>query len=188
MKMKAHYNPKSTKWLISFAVMLVLCEVVVFASIGITSYVDKNSKSVVDVSFTADSPKIPIAVQENDFCVTGVEKIMDKNEIVGYAITSSVVGYNQESPILMKTIMTKDAKVVAEIDILEQEETEYLGVRITTDEFKNQFSGRKLPVCDSSSIEKGTKVDVISGSTISSVAVIDGVNGAMNYVNTFLAE
>ena len=88
----------------------------------------------------------------------------------------------------MATTITADGKVVCGIDIIKQEETEYLGVRIATDDFKNQFTDKKLPVSSSNSIEKGSKIDVIAKSTISSQAVIDGVDNAAEYVKTFLVE
>ena len=91
-------------------------------------------------------------------------------------------------PIELETTITADGSVVCSVDVLKQEETEYLGVRIETDDFKNQFKGRKLPIVSSNSIEKGAKVDVIAKSTISSQAVIDGVNNATNYLNTFILE
>ena len=71
---------------------------------------------------------------------------------------------------------------------MKQEETEYLGVRIQTDEFQNQFKGKKFPIAPSTSIEKGSKVDIIAKSTISSQAVIDGVNNSSKYYQEFLAE
>lgn len=186
MKMKPHYNPKSLKWLISLAVMLVVTFAIVACTVVATNYAEKNSHEIIDVSFSSNS-SIPMAVEENELGVTGVGKIMEAGDVVGYNVTVSVTGYNQEVPIKMAVTLTKDAKVVAGINILEQEETEYLGVRICTDEFKSQFDGKSLPIV-SSSLEKGTKVDVIAGSTISSQAAIDGVNNAMTYVQTYLAE
>ena len=88
----------------------------------------------------------------------------------------------------MATTITADGKVVCGVDILKQEETEYLGVRIATDDFKNQFEGKKIPVVSSNGIEKGSKVDVIAKSTISSEAVITGVDNAAEYVTEFLAK
>lgn len=187
MQMKPHYNPKSLRWLISLAVMLVLTVCVVVGTVVATNISEKNSHEIIDFSFDANATAIPMAVEENELGVTGVGKIMDGGNVVAYVVTDTVTGYNQEVPIKMSVTLTKDAKAVAGIDILEQEETEYLGVRICTDDFKSQFDGKSLPIV-SSSLEKGTKVDVISGSTISSKAAIDGVNNAMKYVQTYLAE
>lgn len=188
MSKKAHFNPKSKTWLISFAVMAVLSICVVVGSMFISNLSDKINSQPVDVDFTI-STTVPLAVQENELNITSVEKALDtKNNVVAYVIKGTTVGYNQESPIEMQTTITADGSVVCGIDILSQEETEYLGVRITTDEFKNQFTGKKLPVKGGSSIAKGAKIDMLAKSTISSQAVIDGVNNAQEYVATFLAE
>ncbi len=188
MNSKAHYNPKSKRQLVSFVIMLVLSVAVVFGSIAIKNAVDEKNNGTVDVNFTI-SKSVPVSVKDNDLGVTAVEEVYnDKNEVVAYVINGTTVGYNAESPIEMATTITADGKVVCGVDILKQEETEYLGVRIATDNFKNQFEGKKIPVVSSNGIEKGSKVDVIAKSTISSEAVITGVDNAAEYVTEFLAK
>lgn len=185
---KAHYNPKSLRWLISLIIMLVIGIAVVFGSSALKKLADAKYNTPVDVDFTV-AQAVPMSVEENDFNVTSVEKALDaQGNTVAYVIKSSQVGYNAEVPIELETTITADGSVVCSVDVLKQEETEYLGVRIETDDFKNQFKGRKLPIVSSNSIEKGAKVDVIAKSTISSQAVIDGVNNATNYLNTFILE
>ena len=179
---KAHYNPKSLRWLISLIIMLVIGIAVVFGSSAVKKIADAKYNTPVDVDFTV-AQTVPMSVEENDFNVTSVEKALDaQGNAVAYVIKSSQVGYNAEVPIELATTITADGSVVCSVDVLKQEETEYLGVRIETDDFKNQFKGRKLPVVSSNSIEKGAKVDVIAKSTISSQAVIDGVNNAQAFV------
>ncbi len=188
MNSKAHYNPKSKRQLVSFVIMLILSVAVVFGSIAIKNAVNKKNNESVDVGFTI-AKTIPAAVQENELGVTGVERAFDsQNNVVAYVIKGTTTGYNAEVPIEMATTITADGKVVCGVDILKQEETEYLGVRIATDDFKNQFTDKKLPVSASNSIEKGSKIDVIAKSTISSQAVIDGVDNAAEYVTEFLAK
>lgn len=91
----------------------------------------------MDVGFTI-AKTIPAAVQENELGVTGVERAFDsQNNVVAYVVKGTTTGYNAEAPIEMATTITADGKVVCGIDIIKQEETEYLGVRIATDDFKN---------------------------------------------------
>lgn len=187
MNSKAHYNPKSLKWVISIAVMFVLTAGIIFGTAAIEKAHAENSSKPVDVGFTISSTA-PFAVEANDYNVTGVEKAFDSNgNHVAYVVTLDTVGYNQEVPIKMQATVTKDAGVVCGIDIISQKETEYLGVRIQEDGFKNQFTNKKLPVKNSSGIAKGSGVDIIARSTVSSQAVIDGVNNAMHYVETYLS-
>ena len=188
MNSKAHFNPKSRTWVISLVVMILLSVAVIFATITISKIANEKNNQTIVPDFTV-SRTIPIAVDENELGVTGVEKALDsQNNIVAYVIKQEVIGYNQEIPIEMATTITSDASVVCGIEILSQKETEYLGVRIKDDSFTNQFSGKMLPIKDSNSILKGSSVDLIARSTVSSQAVVDGVNNAQVYVQTYLAD
>lgn len=186
MKQNAHYNPKSMRWVISLAVMVILSVLVIIGSVVLVNVNDKMNNQPVDLDFTV-SKTIPMAKEENELGVTSVAKALDeKGNEVGYVVKTSVVGYNAEVPIETAVTITSDGKYVYGIEIINQEETEYLGVRIAEDGFKNQFSGKRLPIAGSTGIEKGSKVDLIAKSTISSQAVVDAVNGATEYVNTFI--
>lgn len=188
MSKKAHSNPNSLKWIISLVVMLVLSVGVVFGTIAINKAVEKKNNEPVELDFTISSTA-PVALVENELNITSVEKAVDASgNVVAYVLNGTVTGYNQEVPIEMSTTITADASVVCGINILKQEETEYLGVRIMDDSFKSQFDNKKLPIKGANSITKGTSVDLIARSTISSQAVVDGVNNAMEYVKTNLAE
>lgn len=188
MKKKAHYNPNSKKWIISLVIMVLISVGVIFATSTITGTIDKKNNTPIQTNFTINT-KTPVTVKENELGVKSVEKAFDQQgNLVAYVIKTSNIGYNAEVPIELETTITSDGKIVCGIDVLKQEETEYLGVRIQTDEFQNQFKGRKLPLTSSNSIAKGSKIDIIAKSTISSEAVINGVNNSCQYIQDFLAE
>ena len=180
MNSKAHFNPKSKKQIITFIIMLIVSIIIVVASAFLSKTITAKEKQTANLESFNVNITTPIAVKDNDFNVTGVENAFDEK--------GNLVGYNAEVPIETATTVTKDGKYVVGIDILKQEETEYLGVRIQTDDFKNQFKSRKLPVASSSTIEKGSKVDVIAKSTLSSDAVITAVNDAGEYAKTYLVK
>ncbi len=185
MNKKAHFNPKSLTWLISLAVMIVLCAGVIFGSKALYDFANKKYLEPVEISFTIDSTKdLDISgTNASNYSVTAAKEAYDASgKLVAYVVEGTTVGYNQESPIEMSTIISADGTLVCGIDIIKQEETEYLGVRIAADPFKNQFDGRYLPVVASTSSDKGSKIDVIAKSTISSQAVIDAVNNAQGFV------
>lgn len=189
MNSKAHFNPKSKKQIITFIIMLIVSIIIVVASVFLSKTITEKEKQTANLDSFNVNITTPIAVKDNDFNVTGVENAFDeKGNLVGYVIKTKTTGYNAEVPIETATTVTKDGKYVVGIDILKQEETEYLGVRIQTDDFKNQFKSRKLPVASSSTIEKGSKVDVIAKSTLSSDAVITAVNDAGEYAKTYLVK
>lgn len=186
MKPQAHYKKNSKKWLFSFAIMAVISILVAACSTVIMNAVDEKNSKPIDVDFSI-SNKVSLPTEQNELNVTGVEKAVDASgNVVAYVITSSVTGYNQEVPIVMNTTISADASVVASMEVVSQEETEYLGVRVQSEEFEGQFTGRKLPLKSGASVTKGSSVDLIAKSTVSSKAVLDGVNNAQKYVQEFL--
>ena len=184
MNSKAHFNPKSMKWLISLAVMIVLSAGVIFGSRAIDELANKKYNEHHEPGFTiASTEAIDIAGYDTaSFNVSAVEKALDASgNVVAYIVTGETVGYNQEEPIEMATTVS-DGTLVCGVEIIHQNETEYLGVQIQGENFKNQFKGRLLPVVSSADTAKGSTIDVIARSTISSEAVIDGVNNAVDFL------
>lgn len=191
MKKTAHFNPKSLNWIISLIIIVILCVGVIFGSKAIYDAANKKYNEPVEVGFTIASQKDADISNTNadNYSVKSLQEAYDDaGNLVAYIVECETVGYNQESPIDMTAIISSDGQLVCGIDILEQKETEYLGVRIEGNDFKKQFDGRYLPVVASSSTEKGSKIDVIANSTISSQAVIDGVNNAQSFVNDNFAK
>ncbi|MDE5974772.1 MAG: FMN-binding protein [Eubacterium sp.] len=185
MNSKAHFNPKSMKWLISLAVMIVLSAGVIFGSKAIDELANKKYNEHHEPGFTIVSTEaIDIAGYDTaSFNVSAVEKALDASgNVVAYIVTGETVGYNQEEPIEMATTVSADGTLVCGVEIIHQNETEYLGVQIQGENFKNQFKGRLLPVVSSADTAKGSTIDVIARSTISSEAVIDGVNNAVDFL------
>ncbi len=192
MKKQAHFNPKSFKWVISLVVMIVISAGVIFGSKAIDNLANKKYNEPVEIGFTIESTKdVDISSMNTaDYNVKSVQEAYDaSNQLVAYIVELTTIGYNQEVPIEMTSIISADGTLVCGIDILHQEETEYLGVRIETPEFKDKFTGRYLPVVLSTSTTKGSTIDVLSNSTISSQAVVDGVNNAQSFVaENFVTE
>ncbi len=186
MSKKAHFNPKSLTWILSLVVMIIVCVGVIFGSKVIYDFANKKYNEPVDIDFTiASTSDLDISSMDADkYSVTSVQEAYDSsNNLVAYIVEGTTIGYNQSSPIEMTTVISADGTLVCGIDILHQEETEYLGVRIEEASFKDQFTGRYLPVIASGSTEKGSVIDTLANATISSQAVIDGVNNAQSFVS-----
>lgn len=185
MKQSAHFNPKSSGWVISLAVMIALSAAVVFASDAIYGNANKKYTEAVEVGFTIHETKTLdlSAADGSGYGVIGTEAAYDgSGSLVAYVVKATATGYNAESPIELAVIISADGTLVCGIDVLSQKETEYLGERIATDAFKGQFTGRYLPVVAAGDTAKGSPIDVISKATISSKAVIDAVNRAQEFV------
>lgn len=186
MSSKAHSNPKSMKWLISLAVMLVVSVGVVIGAVSIDKAVNGKYLEHHEVPAIASTEEIDItpygqAAAMNS--VTGLSKGLDKDgNVVAYIVSGNVTGYNKSSPIEMTTTVSADGAVICSININSQKETEYLGANISTDAFKAQFDGRLIPLVSSKSNKKGSTIDVISGATISTEAVISGTDKAVAFL------
>jgi electron transport complex protein RnfG len=89
---------------------------------------------------------------------------------VGYAFLAVGKGYGGEISIL---VGLKDETTIKGITIISQTETPGLGSRIAESSFTDKFAG--LNIADVALRQEGGQIDAITGSTISSRAVIDAV-------------
>ena len=78
--------------------------------------------------------------------VSGAETIEEaaRLEDGAYAVTVRTAGYAGD--IVMRVTFEDDAETIRQVEVLEQNETETLGSRITEPEFLDQFAGAKAPV------------------------------------------
>ncbi|MBQ6969684.1 MAG: RnfABCDGE type electron transport complex subunit G [Synergistaceae bacterium] len=117
-----------------------------------------------------------------DTFVTAVMKGTDENGLAGWCISVNSKGYGGMLSFVVG--VTKEGTVKA-INILSHSETPGLGAKSTEPEFQGQFADKdKLPL----KVVKGgasnpDEIAAISGATITSNAVTDGVNAAVDYWN-----
>lgn len=185
MKRMAHVNPKSYGWVIGLAVMAAASAAVVLGSEAVYESANRKFTEPAEISFTIETTKrleLSAAAAADD-SVTAAEAAYDASgRLAAYIITGTAAGYNAESPIELAVTISADGTLVCGVDILHQEETEYLGERIASDAFTDQFTGRYLPVTAAGAAVKGSPIDTITRATISSKAVIDAVNRAQAFV------
>ena len=108
----------------------------------------------------------------------------NNNEIIGYIVQTESNGYG--GPIKMLVAVDKDCKVI-NYNILSNNETPGLGSKTLEDKFKNQFVGKILKnlvvVKDPSDKEN---IQAITGATISSRAVTNGVKQVVEEVHQYI--
>lgn len=75
-------------------------------------------------------------------------------------------------------------QVVTGIQVLTHTETPGLGANLTQESFKNQFVGKTENIEVTKSAPNGNQVEAITGATITSKAVTNGVNSAVTYIST----
>ena len=98
--------------------------------------------------------------------------VAKNSELIGYTVTVKPQGYGGEIEILVG--INKDGAIEG-VEIVTLSETPGVGSRVKTDErFLPQFKGK------SGTLVAGENVDAISGASISSKAVISGINEALS--------
>ena len=106
----------------------------------------------------------------------------DAGRVTGYLIITTARGY--KSDIRVQTTFAADGETLAGIRVLSQDETEYLGTRVASKEFTSLFMGRRAPLKLWGAATLGSPIDAISGSTVSSQAVVDAFNLAYAYMQS----
>ncbi len=136
-----------------------------------------------DVPFSMEGAQ-PLPLTEADieaYQVESIARTLDGNgQASGYLLIARANGY--KSKIRVQAVFAPNKQTVVSVRVLYQQETEYLGTRITGEGFLSQFAGRQAPMRLWITPGKGSPVDAISGSTISSQAVVDAVNSAYRYL------
>ena len=100
-------------------------------------------------------------------------------ELFGYAVRITASGYN--GPINMLLGLTPELERIEGLQVVENLETPGLGGRITEQEFRGQFRGLDpaQPIRTVRNVEPDpseNEVQAISGATISTEAVVTGIN------------
>lgn len=123
-----------------------------------------------------------------DALITSIYKVINNNSVDGYIFqVDTKEGYGG----LVKLVigLKSDGSIKA-IDVIKHGETPGLGAKIDEDPFKNQFVDR---LSSSLSVVKQTstsddEIEAISGATISSKAVVVGVNAALEFYDRYKKE
>lgn len=109
-----------------------------------------------------------------EYTSSGVYKAGD----AGYIVEVAPSGYGGE--IKMMIAFSTDLKVL-NIKVLEHAETSGIGTRVVGDEaYLNKYVGKNA--------RNPEGVDAVSGATISSKAVLSGVNNAMNLITSAVTD
>ena len=114
----------------------------------------------------------PVAEDFNE--KEGYYEALADNKVIGYATLAESQGYSSVLKIMVG--MDLDKKITG-MRVMEQVETPGLGANAVKEEFYSQFDG--LSSKDVKLKKDHGKIDAITGATITSSAVIKGVNDAM---------
>lgn len=138
---------------------------------------------------TGEDAAIQAAVQEAGYTAQTIDEVMEAKDssgnVLGYVLTvTSGEGYGGD---IQFTFGIKTDGTVNGISFLSISETAGLGMNADTDEFKNQYAGKVVDafVVTKTGASADNEIDAISGASITSNAVTNGVNAgivAANYL------
>jgi len=107
--------------------------------------------------------------------------VLRGGETLGYTVKQTVQGY--AGPIELVVGLRPDRSISGlHVGGENFKETENLGAKAKDAEFTDQFVGKTVPV------ELERDIDAIAGATITSRAVVDGVNNAASHLDPFLTS
>ena len=117
-----------------------------------------------------------------DGIVKNVYKGTDGGKCVGYCVSVAPSGYGGEMEIMVG--VDNDLKLTG-IDIVSSSETAGLGKNASKESFRNQFEGltKTVTVKKSAPKKESNEIQALSGATITSNAVADGANAAIEAVH-----
>ena len=130
---------------------------------------DKLNRSLAEV-LPADSYEV---VEEGDATVYSAQK---DGKQIGVCVVNSAKGYGGDIKVLSGIL--NDGSV-NKVEILEMSETPGLGANAKNDGFKAQYEGKSGSIGVSKTHETDTEILAISGATITSKAVTEAVNEAL---------
>jgi electron transport complex protein RnfG len=152
---------------------IVLLTIVVAVCVSLLSYIDSITREKISAQedeavkalITDIFPDMSRYEFKND-----IYTVYSDDTKLGYAFLATGKGYGGDISIL---VGLSDETTVKGIKIVSQTETPGLGSRISEPFFTDQFAG--VDINDIALSRNGGKIDAITGSTISSSAVVEAV-------------
>ncbi len=115
-----------------------------------------------------------------------VTEWLKNGENIGYCVNVSPKGYGGEIKLL---VGIDNENKVAGIEILSHSETPGLGAKSTGDEFKSQFKGKDTDLnVVKTQTENSGEIQAITGATVTSRAIADGVKEASAMIEEIKGE
>lgn len=158
------------------------------------SYDKKDIKAVFKKNITVEEPSPETWEIQRASVQTVEEKPKNKKRLfkymkdgkiqgIGFVESKMGYGYNKSSVMSLFICLEPDLETLKGIEVLDHSETPGLGGRITEEQFKKQFAGKKvrpkLIVVRGRKAEAANEVDAITGATNTSRGIESFINDAM---------
>ncbi|NLK99560.1 MAG: FMN-binding protein [Clostridiales bacterium] len=141
---------------------------------------------VTDEELVALAAETDLSTLDSDYAGVTIDDIIQaldsSGNKIGYIVKSNVRGYS--STISVATGYSLDG-VVQGIELLAINDTPGFGMELTNPEFKDRFSGVQTDHFEltKGSASKDNDIDVYSGSTVTTTAVVNAVNAGISFLN-----
>lgn len=148
-----------------------------------TEFKEDYAKIVKDAS-----KKLTGDYGSNGIEITNALAAYKDDDLIGYVIqVIDKDGFGGEIEI---TVGIDKDKMITGVEILSIDETVGLGMNAKNEEFRNQYVGKKV---DSFKVTKtgssaDDEIDSLSGATITSKAMTNGINGALDFYDILIEE
>lgn len=148
-----------------------------------------EASSFEKIDFDNKEKISPLAKQGFNARIDEAMRVMDKNgDFAGYVLTvTNHEGYGGDIQFAMGV---KADGTVNGISFLSISETAGLGMKAAEDDFKKQFANKNASsfVYTKSGAAAENEIDALSGATITTNAVTNGVNAGLFYISTLEEE
>ncbi|MBQ7974557.1 MAG: RnfABCDGE type electron transport complex subunit G [Clostridia bacterium] len=180
-------NPKEIVrvGLILFVITALSALLLAFANKVTAPIIEENNRIKTEAAMRTILPEAETFTKVE---VEGVDEVYigkTADGIAGVCVVSSEYGYGGE----IKLITGINSKgEVTGIDLLSHSETPGLGAKAEEPEFTSQFEGKTKDIAVSRGKASGNEINAMSGATITSKAVTDAVNKALEAAQLLLNE
>lgn len=187
-KLKQFYNDNKDAIIKPIAVITCICIIVTLA-LSVTNLVTQNRIAALSEAEQKEAMTRVIKAEEYTEHTAAFDdetvyyRAVSGGETVGYIFTVTEKGYGGDVTVM--TGINTDGTVAA-VDILDaSNETPGLGQNVTKEGFYSQFAGKSagISVLKNGAVSENNEVDAVTGATISSRAVTNAVNSALESYN-----
>jgi electron transport complex protein RnfG len=129
----------------------------------------------------------PVSIKGDPGIIKEINEGSADGQLIGYNFTVTPKGYG--GPVELIAGISKDGQLM-DIKILNHKETPGLGAKAKDQPFAGQFKDKKVDelAVTKTPVSKENEIQAISGATITSRAVVSGVNAALTYWKQNLRE
>lgn len=170
-------NTNSTGYLVKLAGTLLLISVVVAGLLGLTNHITADKIAAINEEKTAASmEEVLPADSYNELTYTGSDpNVTAIYEAAGqgYVVEVSPSGFGGAIDMV---VGVKSDGTVSGVAIVSMSETSGLGANASKDSFRSQYVGKSGTLAVT---KDGGEIDALTGATITSRAVTNGVNSAL---------